>query len=300
MGPPRAGVPGRDRWAQRYEGGDGRYAKRLAGAQDTLGGRLVALECRNLGYRVGRRRLVSELTLSVEAGEVLAVVGPNGAGKSTVVGLLAGDHRPSAGEVRLGGRDLRNYRAPELARLRAVLPQSSILSFAFTARQVVEMGRAPWARDRCADDERAVTAAMAATEVLALAARGYPSLSGGEAARVCLARVLAQATPLLLLDEPTASLDLRHQELAMALARRLAGQGTAVVAVLHDLNLAAAHADRVAVMAQGRVAAVGPPAEALTPELLSAVYGHPVAVVAHPRRSCPLVLVGAKDADGDG
>ena len=260
----------------------------------------AVLECRTLGYRVGRRWLVSELTLSVEAGEVVAVVGPNGAGKSTVVALLAGDLRPSAGEVRLAGRDLRTYRAPELARLRAVLPQSSILSFAFTARQVVEMGRAPWARNPGADDEQAVTAAMAATEVLPLAARSYPSLSGGEAARVCLARVLAQATPLLLLDEPTASLDLRHQELAMALARRLAARGTAVVAVLHDLNLAAAHADRVAVLAEGRLAAMGPPAEALTPELLTTVYGHPVGVVTHPRRACPLVLTGAHDTDTDG
>jgi iron complex transport system ATP-binding protein len=258
------------------------------------------LECRAVSYRVGDRWLVSEVTLDVEAGQVLAIAGPNGAGKSTLLGLLAGDLRPSAGEVRLGGRALTSYRAPDLARRRAVLPQSSILQFAFTVRQVVELGRAPWSKKFTARDEQAVDAAMAATDVLPFAARNYLSLSGGEAARVSLARVLAQDTPLVLLDEPTASLDLRHQELAMAVARRLADAGRAVIAVLHDLNLAAAHADRVAVMAGGRLAAVGPPAEVLADDLLTTVYGHPVTVVAHPRRNCPLVLAGVAGDGGDG
>ncbi|HVL27959.1 MAG TPA: heme ABC transporter ATP-binding protein [Acidimicrobiales bacterium] len=252
----------------------------------------VVLECRDAGYRAGRRWLVSQVSLTVEAGEVLAVAGPNGAGKSTLLGLLAGDLRPSAGAVVLRGRDLSRYRAPELARIRAVLPQASLLQFAFTGRQVVELGRAPWCKDRSADDEKAVAAAMAATEVAALADRSYPSLSGGEASRVCLARVLAQETAVVLLDEPTASLDLRHQELTMTVARGLAARGGAVVAVLHDLNLAAAHADRVAVMDGGRLAAIGAPVDVLTDELLSDVYGHPVAVVTHPRRGCPLVLAG--------
>ena len=253
----------------------------------------AVLECRDLGYRADRRWLVSEVTLAVEAGEVLAIAGPNGAGKSTLLGLLAGDLGPAAGQVRLCGRDVCAYRPPELARLRAVLPQSSVLQFAFTVRQIVELGRAPWAKKPTADDERAVDDAMAVTEVSPFAARSYLSLSAGEAARVCLARVLAQDTSVVLLDEPTASLDLRHQELAMAVARRLAGEGRTVVAVLHDLNLAAAHADRVAVMGAGHLAAIGPPAQVFTDELLSTVYGHPVAVVAHPLRNCPLVLSGA-------
>ncbi len=253
----------------------------------------AVLDCRDLGYRADRRWLVSEVTLAVGAGEVLAIAGPNGAGKSTLLGLLSGDLRPTTGEVHLCGRDLTSYRPPELARMRAVLPQTSVLQFAFTVRQVVEMGRAPWAKKPTADDERAITDAMAATEVSGFAARSYLSLSGGEAARVCLARVLAQDTPVVLLDEPTASLDLRHQEIAMALARRLAGEGRAVVAVLHDLNLAAAHADRVAVMDAGHLAAIGSPEDVLTGDQLSTVYGHPVTVVAHPRRNCPLVLSGA-------
>jgi iron complex transport system ATP-binding protein len=260
----------------------------------------AVLESRGVGYRAGPRWLVSGVSLAVGAGEVLAVVGPNGAGKSTLLGLLAGDLRPSAGEVRLGGRNLRSYRAPELARLRAVLPQSNVLQFSFTARQVVELGRAPWSKKPTAEDERAVSAAMAATEVSCLAARSYLSLSGGEAARVCLARVVAQETLVVLLDEPTASLDLRHQEVSMSLARRLADAGRAVVAVLHDLNLAAAHADRVAVMAEGRLAAAGTPADVLTEDLLTAVYRYQVAVVAHPRGACPLVVACPSGTGGDG
>ena len=251
----------------------------------------AVLECREAGHRAGGRWLVSDVSLAVEPGEVVAVAGPNGAGKSTLLALLAGDLRPSTGQVLIAGRPISAMRAPELARLRAVLPQSSSVQFAFTARQVVEMGRAPWwgAGSSCTDEE-AVDAALAGTAVGALAARRYPSLSGGEAARVSLARVVAQDTAVVLLDEPTASLDLRHQELALTLARRLAAEGRAVVAVLHDLNLAAAHADRVALLDGGRLAALGPPAAVLTGELLTAVYEHPVTVLTHPHRGGPLVL----------
>lgn len=248
------------------------------------------LECRDLGYRVGGQWLVSEVSLAVEGGEVLAVAGPNGAGKSTLLALLAGDIRPTTGEVLVAGRPLKAYRAPELARLRAVLPQASPLQFAFTVRQVVELGRSPWWRDNTSDDDRVVEAAMAATGVGHLAGRSYLSLSGGEATRVSLARVLAQDTAVVLLDEPTANLDLRHQELAMTVARGLASEGRTVVVVLHDLNLASAHADRLAVMCGGTLAASGAPASVLTEELLSTVYEHPVSVVTHPHRGCPLVL----------
>jgi iron complex transport system ATP-binding protein len=219
------------------------------------------------------------------------VVGPKGAGKSTLVGLLAGDLRPSAGEVRLAGRPVGAYRPRELARLRAVLPQQTVLQFAFTVEQVVTMGRSA-ARSRLGPEEEraAVRRCMADAEVLDLAARRFPTLSGGERARVTLARVLAQGAPALLLDEPTAALDLRHQGLVMGLAARLAREGRAIVAVLHDLNLAAAHADRVAVLCEGRLETCGRPWEALRPERLRRVFGHPVRVLPHPERDCPLVV----------
>jgi iron complex transport system ATP-binding protein len=171
-----------------------------------------------------------------------------------------------------------------------VLPQSTNLSFPFTVEEVVRMGRAPWTGARPEEDEAAVTEAMAATEVTAFAARPFSALSGGERARVALARVLAQRAPLLMLDEPTAALDLRHQELVLRLCRERARAGDAVVVVLHDLGLAAAYAHRVAVLRAGRVAADGPPEEIFTGSLLSEVYDQPVEVLPHPRTGAVLVL----------
>lgn len=153
------------------------------------------------------------------------------------------------------------------------------------------MGRAPWVRTPMEeDDDAAVEAAMQLTDTVHLAERVYRSLSGGEQARVSLARVLAQSAGVLLLDEPTAALDLHHQELVLDLARRRAHAGDAVVVVLHDLNLAAGYADRVAVLDRGRIAASGPPGEVLQPELLSRVYQHAVEVLPHPRTGAPIIL----------
>ena len=152
------------------------------------------------------------------------------------------------------------------------------------------MGRYPHRRSSPAEDLEVARAAMAETDTLHLADRRYPTLSGGEQTRVSFARVLAQRTPVVMLDEPTGSLDIRHQELVMATLRALADQGTAVLAVLHDLNLAARYADRVGVMSRGRMQAVAPTADVLRSDLLTDVYGHPVTVVPHPLLDCPLVL----------
>ena len=153
------------------------------------------------------------------------------------------------------------------------------------------MGRAPWrGTDAEALDDGAVDAAMAATDTAAFADRRFTALSGGERARVALARVLAQRTATLLLDEPTAALDLHHQELVLELARAHARAGGAVVVVLHDLALAAAHADRVALLSAGRLAAVGTPTEVCTAERLSAVYRHPIDVLPHPRTGALLIV----------
>ncbi|MGV9269325.1 heme ABC transporter ATP-binding protein [Kitasatospora sp. NPDC003701] len=240
---------------------------------------------------IGGRELLAGASVRVAAGEVVALLGPNGAGKSTLLSVLAGDLAPTAGEVRLLDRPLAGYRPAELARHRALLPQSAALSFPFPADEVVRMGRAPWAGTAAAAEDDAVVAeAMAATESTAFAGRPFTALSGGERARVALARVLAQRTALLLLDEPTAALDLRHQELVLRVARARAGAGDAVVVVLHDLSLAAAYADRVVLLAAGATVADGPVAEVLRAPLLSEVYGHPVEVLAHPRTGVPLVL----------
>ncbi|QXE37186.1 heme ABC transporter ATP-binding protein [Streptomyces sp. GMY02] len=249
------------------------------------------VEARDLHVRLGQREVLAGVGLAARAGEVLALVGPNGAGKSTLLAALAADLRPDRGEVRIDGRPAQEWSAPELALRRAVLPQAAALSFPFPVAEVVRMGRAPWAGTPLEDeDETAVAAAMAATEVTGFAARPFSALSGGERARVALARVLAQRAPLLLLDEPTAALDLRHQELVLRICRERAAAGDAVVVVLHDLGLAAAHADRAAVLHEGGVAAEGPPAEVFGAGLLSRVYRQPVEVLPHPRTGVPLVI----------
>ncbi|CAM5558620.1 hemin import ATP-binding protein HmuV [Streptomyces pilosus] len=250
----------------------------------------VLAEAEGLTVRLGAREVLADVGVRVRAGEVLALVGPNGAGKSTLLSVLAADLPPTAGCVRIHGRPASDWSVPELALRRAVLPQSASLSFPFTVGEVVRMGRAPWTSARPEDDEAAVAGAMAATEVTGLAARPFSALSGGERARVALARVLAQCAPLLLLDEPTAALDLRHQELVLRLCRERALAGDAVVVVLHDLGLAAAHAHRVAVLRAGRVAADGPPREVFTRGLLSRVYEQPVEVFPHPRTGAVVVL----------
>ncbi|GAB2925547.1 heme ABC transporter ATP-binding protein [Streptomyces mayteni] len=244
-----------------------------------------------LGVRLGGRDVLTGVDLDVRAGEVLALVGPNGAGKSTLLAALAADQPPTSGELTIAGRPAAAWGARGLALRRALLPQTAALAFPFTVAEVVRMGRAPWAGTPAEDeDDAAVAEAMAATEVTAFASRQFSALSGGERARVALARVLAQRAPLLLLDEPTAALDLRHQELVLRVCRARAGAGDAVVVVLHDLGLAAAYADRAAVLHDGRVAAEGPPHTVFTEELLSRVYQHPVEVLPHPRTGVHLVV----------
>lgn len=231
----------------------------------------------SVGVDLDGRTILEGVSIDVVPGELLVLVGPNGAGKSTLLGVLSGERAPSRGSVTLDGRELRSIRHAELARLRSVLTQENTVSFPFLVSEVVAMGRSPWARTvEGRDDITAVAAAMAAADITHLAGRRYTQLSGGEKARVSLARVLAQQTPVLFLDEPTASLDLRHQEDVMRVGRRMADEGRAVVVVLHDLSLASAYADRLALVSGGRLEALGSPSEVLTEERVERVYGLPV------------------------
>ncbi|AUI61933.1 heme ABC transporter ATP-binding protein [Amycolatopsis sp. BJA-103] len=251
----------------------------------------VAAELERVSYAVEGKTLLREVSLRLHAGEVLAVVGPNGAGKSTTLGLLAGDLRPESGRVLVAGKDLSDWSGIELARLRSVLPQQNTVTFPFTVAEVVRMGRTPWEGTEAEDfDETEIAAALKATGMTEFAERRFTTLSGGEQARAALSRVLAQRAGVLLLDEPTAALDLRHSEEILTLATARAEAGDAVLVVLHDLGLAAAYADRVAVLSEGELAAEGTPAEVLTESLLSEVYRHPVEVLIHPRTGKPIVL----------
>jgi iron complex transport system ATP-binding protein len=243
----------------------------------------------DVSYAVGPATLLHDVSLEVQPGEVLVLVGPNGAGKSTLMNIVAGDTAPTTGQVRLDGRPIESYRPHELALKRSVLPQQSLLQFAFTVREVVEMGRSP--HDDTADELRfQVDHALERTEMTQFASRVYPSLSGGEKARAQLGRVLAQQAPLLLLDEPTASLDIRHQQHVMGLAQEVAAEGGSVIAAVHDLNLAASMAHRIALLHRGRIVADGAPWVVMEERLLSEVYQCPIAVGKHPILSCPLIM----------
>lgn len=229
------------------------------------------------------RDILRDVSLEVYPNEVLALVGPNGAGKSTLLGVLAGEVKPQSGESLIGGVANSRLRPKQLARQRAVLLQSNEVSFPFDVHQVVQMGRNPWSgEDFDADDDQIVAQAMASVDVGHLAERKFNELSGGERARVSLARVLAQDTKVLLLDEPTAALDLHHQDRVMRLIRQTAHDGRAVVVVVHDLSLAAAYADRVALLVDGQIIAQGSPREVITPETISGVYGVPIRVIESP------------------
>jgi iron complex transport system ATP-binding protein len=211
---------------------------------------------------------------------VLALVGPNGAGKSILLSVLSGERRPATGLVTVGDRDIHTLSALELARVRSVLTQDNALSFPFRVIDVITMGRAPWTRTvEIARDSEVIASAATRADVAHLAGRRFTELSGGEKARVSLARVLAQDTSVVFLDEPTASLDLRHQEDVLRIARALAADGRAVVLVVHDLSLAGAVADRVALLSLGRLVSVGSPAAVLTEDAISSVYGLDVRVV---------------------
>jgi iron complex transport system ATP-binding protein len=238
------------------------------------------IHARGLLVRRGGRAILDVPELTVEGGTLLGLVGPNGAGKSTLVRVLAGELRPDRGSVTWDDVSLARIPPHELARRRAVLPQASALGFPLGAEAVAQLGRIPHAgRATRAEDDRAVAAAMAVAGIAHLAGRIVQSLSGGEAQRVQLARVLAQlhgvpaARTALFLDEPTSSLDLAHAHAILDVATARARAGTAVVAVLHDLAAAARWCDRVAVMEQGRIVALGAAQEVLDEALVSRVWG---------------------------
>ena len=246
---------------------------------------------KGVGLSRGGRALLDDVSLELRAGEVLALLGPNGAGKSTLLSVLSGDVMPDQGAVQFGDRSIQDWSLVELSRRRSVLLQDNQLLFPFTVHQVVEMGRAPWRRtEREDEDNEAISKAIDSADIAHLGNRRVPSLSGGERARVAFARVTAGRTGVLMLDEPTAALDIGHQESVLGLARERALAGDAVLVVLHDLNLAAAYADRIALLRDGQIVACDVPERVLTSEIVSHVYRTPVEVIKHPVTGQGIVL----------
>ena len=251
------------------------------------------LKIENLSVHYGLRPVLHDISLSVQAGEILALIGPNGAGKSTLIRAASGVI-PSKGRVRTNGDDFHALDPMRRARYLAVVPQAISLPPAFTVWETVLMGRTPhlgFLGQASKTDEELARRALERVHAWELADRRVGELSGGESQRVLLARALCQSTPILLLDEPTAHLDLQYQVSLLELVRKLVHEDKlAVLIALHDLNLAARYADRVALMVGGRLQAVGAPREVLTPELISHAYCLPVNVVEHPFAGGPLVL----------
>lgn len=257
----------------------------------------MTLAVDNISLQLGARRVLSDISLTLKAGHIVALAGPNGAGKSSLLRVMAGEWMPLSGQVTLAGRTLDHWDQRERARALAVLPQHSSLNFAFSVFEVVMLGRTPHAGGRREDDS-IVTAALAAVDAAALRDRNYPELSGGEKQRVQLARVLAQvwtpAHPLeryALLDEPASGLDLSHQALLLSTLRQAAADGLGVLVVLHDLNLAARLADTIVLLDRGTMAGYGTPADVLKPALIKSVFDIDATVMPHPRDGAPLVIV---------
>ena len=260
------------------------------------------LSCSRLSLRRGQRQILDGLDLSLESGTLTALLGPNGAGKSSLLKCLTGELEYE-GSITLFGEDRQQWDSSQLAHRLGVLPQSSSLNFPFLCEEVVAMGRLPHSEPAVRRDE-IVAAAMTHAGVEHLAKRLYPGLSGGERQRVQFARVLAQiwqepspgrlSDPeqprLLLLDEPTSALDLKYQHQLLTMARALASRNTAVLVVLHDLNLAARYADRLVMLERGKLMADGTPAEVLTPELIARLYDYPAQVIHHPESGLPMVV----------
>ncbi|WP_430505151.1 heme ABC transporter ATP-binding protein [Haloparvum sp. PAK95] len=252
----------------------------------------VGLSASDLTVSFGDVPVLKGVDVDVDPGTFVGLVGPNGAGKTTLLRTLRGTLSPESGEVSVGGDAIAALSAREASRRVASVPQDTALSFDFTVEQVVEMGRTPHQSrfgGRDAEDTAAVDAAMERTAVAQFAERPITSVSGGERQRVLLARALAQATPVLLLDEPTGSLDVNHAVQTLELVSDLVAEGRTAVAAIHDLNLAARYCDELVLLADGEVRAAGPPTDVLTAETLRDAFGARTLVTDQPGTDAPLV-----------
>lgn len=260
------------------------------------------ISAKNLSYQAGGKRILHDVSFDAHQGELLVILGNNGAGKSTLLKAVCGELR-TGGEVLYEGRPIRDTGLNEMARRRAVLRQHTPVNLPFLVREIVMMGRYPHFKNReSLNDHHLVDMALEQVGMSHLASENYLNLSGGEQQRVQLARVLAQVAEkeageaqYLFLDEPVSSLDIAQQHNTLRIARGFARKGNSVIAVLHDLNLAAMYADRVLMLKQGGIAAMGTASEVLTPSHISATFGFPAYVQEHPHADCLLVCFGSPE-----
>ena len=242
------------------------------------------IELEQVGYQINGKWLVRDIDLTIKNGVFWVFVGPNGAGKSTLLRLISGELTPTTGDIKLFGKPINNYDPKELARIRAYLQQQRDVNFPFTALEVVLFGRYPYlngTKESDCDIEIA-NKALKHVEADMFADRFYNTLSGGEASRVDVARILAQAPGLFLLDEPTNHLDPRHQLQILNLCKTICDKGKTVITVIHDLNLASMYADQILMLKNGESVAYGSPNTVLTQNMLTKVYGVSFNILKHP------------------
>jgi iron complex transport system ATP-binding protein len=261
------------------------------------------LKIEDLSVDYGPRRILHHISLDVQSGQVLALIGPNGAGKSTLIRAVSGVIPIASGTIRTNGDDFAKLSTLRRARYIATVPQAVSMPPAYTVWETVLFGRTPhlgFLGQLSSHDEGIARQSLSRVSALPLMDRRVGELSGGEQQRILLARALCQSTPILLLDEPTAHLDLQYQVSLLELVHELAHRDQlAVLVALHDLNLAAHYADRVALMVAGNIKAIGKPQEVLQPQLIEDAYCLPVQVIKHPFLDIPLVLPDKKETPGE-
>lgn len=250
----------------------------------------------NVGLDINQVSLLDTINLQVEAGQIVAILGPNGAGKTSLLKVITGELAATRGEVLINARSNLDWPRQQLAQFMGVLPQQSLLNFPFTVAEVVSLGRTPHDTGVSRDKE-ICREALQTVDCLHLRDRLYTQLSGGEKQRVQLARILAQiweantlGERLLILDEPTSSLDLAHQQQILEAVTDFSRQGCAVIVVLHDLNLAARFANKIVLLSCGRITAQGTPEEVFQPSVIEKVFAVKVDIIRHPKTGAPVVL----------
>jgi iron complex transport system ATP-binding protein len=262
---------------------------------------MSSLNVDELTLQIDGATLLSSVTMQINPGDICALVGPNGAGKSSLLKCLVGELSPTIGSVSLQGKPLPQWLGRERAKLLSVLPQQSALNFPFRVEEVVALGRYP--HNTGIDCDRQIVAeVIEAIDINHLLGRSYTTLSGGEKQRVHLARVLVQiwrpcvlGDRYLLLDEPTAALDLAHQHMVLKVARLMAEQGVGVFVILHDLNLAAQYADKLVMLNKGHIVTSGDVEEVLTQYYIEQTFGVAVTVIPHPHTNRPLIVYNGLD-----
>jgi iron complex transport system ATP-binding protein len=256
----------------------------------------------DVAYTTNQKLILQGISFDVSPGQCVGILGPNGAGKSTLLRIMAATLSASAGTIFLASHALRDWPAPERARRLAFVPQRTEQTFPFCVREIVLMGRTPylkrWQKEG-EEDLRILKEALALTDTAHLAERDVTTLSGGELQRVAIARALAQRPAFLLLDEPTASLDLRHQMDIVQLLRRLTCQGVTIITVLHDLNLAFTACSTVLLLHNGALHAAGPPAAVLTSQTVRVVFGVEVLIGNNPVSGAPYLIPFPLHAKGE-